>query len=99
MFRAPKAKSEGKPGATEERQASATGPVSVIKPAEFALGLTPAELAALISKLCLCRTVRVRSAGQRLEHRRRCAVPPARQWCRAGRHAVAGNHWVDSKFL
>jgi len=63
---------------------------------EFGLGLKPAELEALLERLCLCSTLHNSGTGRassvaRGPHRAR------REWCRIGERGVDGKR-VETRF-
>jgi hypothetical protein len=79
-------------------QSGAIGPLQILQPAHLVLALKPAELEALIKKLCCCGTLRVSPGSRRLQPRRRCARPPRCEWCCLGEIAAAGAGWAETKF-
>jgi hypothetical protein len=81
-------------GKAEKSTAPDIGQVVVRDPGELLLTLKPAELEALLVRLCTCGTRRLRSGAPR-HARRRCAGGSAGEWCRLGTHALPG--YVESK--
>ena len=63
---------------------------------EFSLGLKPAELEALLERLCSCSTLRVRGAG-RTRSPQRCLHRLRKDWCRMGERG-ADRERVESRF-
>ena len=76
---------------------------AVHEPAALCLTLSPAELEALLERLCCCGTLRARLAAPRLTSAPRCVAGRgctrrARdQWCRAGARVTAGQR-AETKF-
>ncbi|MBV8877635.1 MAG: hypothetical protein JO158_07975 [Gammaproteobacteria bacterium] len=64
---------------------------------DVALRLKPAELEALIARLCACGTRRVKSAAPRGPGSR-CAGRPRVQWCRLGERGAGAGRYADSRF-
>ncbi|HVN43817.1 MAG TPA: hypothetical protein VMT66_01100 [Steroidobacteraceae bacterium] len=62
---------------------------------DLLLTLKPAELEALLLRLCACSTRRVRS-GEPRRAPRRCRGRVATEWCRLGARATAG--YVGTRF-
>ena len=63
---------------------------------EFSLGLKPAELEALLERLCSCSTLRISGTG-RAPSGARCLHRTRREWCRMGERGVDGKR-VETRF-
>jgi len=63
---------------------------------EFSLGLKPAELEALLERLCSCSTLRI-DASQRALRRGRCPRRIPSQWCRLGKRGIGGER-IETRF-
>jgi hypothetical protein len=64
---------------------------------DVALRLKPAELEALIARLCACGTRRAKSAAPR-RLSSHCAGRARVQWCRLGARGSSTVPYVDSRF-
>ena len=78
-------------------------PHSALEPCAPALTLSPAELEALLQRLCCCGTRRATSAVRRLPaapHRaaRACARRSPDEWCRVGERATAAGPRAETRF-
>lgn len=61
------------------------------------LTLKPAELEAVIARLCTCSTRRIKS-GEPRRSTVRCARRLRADWCRLGDHAASTLQFIDSRF-
>ncbi len=76
--------------------AKASKPLTVGEYCDGGLTLKPAELEALLARLCSCCTGRIKSNEPR-PTRTRCTRGLRADWCRLGARA-AGGAYVDSRF-
>jgi hypothetical protein len=66
-------------------------------PSNAALSLKPAELEAVIARLCTCGMRRVKSnRPQRVAGP--CAERSRAEWCRLGARVTPGTRYVDTRF-
>jgi hypothetical protein len=63
---------------------------------DFSLGLNPAELEALLEKLCSCSTLRVSGSG-RGQYGERCLQRLRKGWCRFGERSADGKR-IETRF-
>jgi hypothetical protein len=63
---------------------------------DFSLALKPAELDALLERLCSCSTLRVNSS-LRARYGQRCPHGVRTQWCRLGERGVGGER-AETRF-
>ena len=63
---------------------------------DFGLGLKPAELEALLERLCWCSTLPVSGPG-RARYAARCTVRVRKQWCRVGERGANGQR-IETRF-
>ncbi len=76
--------------------AKASKPLMVGECCDLGLTLKPAELEALLTRMCSCRTGRINSNEPR-PVRTRCARGLRADWCRLGARA-ADTGYADSRF-
>lgn len=95
MLRAPKVRSDKKLTA-EEGPGQSLDPVQARQAAVVSFGLEPAELIALIERLCSCSTLRIEPGSRR--RRRRAPHPSRVQWCRLGERVAGSQRVVTTKF-
>jgi hypothetical protein len=94
MIKAPKSL----PVTTLAASDAARAPLPPRPAGEVSLGLEPAELDALVERLCLCSTLRIESGGYKVPRRRRCRPASKFWWCRLGHRATAARGVVETKF-
>jgi hypothetical protein len=63
---------------------------------DVALSLKPAELEALIARLCSCGIRRVKANAAR-SVRRRCVRRLRAEWCRLGERAAGSSPYVETR--
>jgi hypothetical protein len=78
-------------------------PHSAHEPGVSGLALSPAELEALLERLCSCGTLRAKPAAPRRpatprRSARRCVRRARDEWCRAGARAPVVGHRAETKF-
>ena len=76
---------------------------AALEPRATALTLSPAELEALLERLCSCGALLVTRAALRLgaapqRSARRCARRARNEWCRAGERATVAGNRAETKF-
>ena len=69
----------------------------VTEPLDAVLALKPAELEALIDRLCSCSTRRAKSNEPR-KLRAGCCRSARTEWCQLGERIAASTHYIDTKF-
>jgi hypothetical protein len=69
----------------------------VTEPLNAVLALKPAELEALIDRLCSCSTRRVKSDESR-KQRAGCCRWVRTEWCQLGERVAGSTHYIDTKF-
>lgn len=69
----------------------------VTEPLDAVLALKPAELEALIDRLCSCSTRRAKSNEPR-KPRGGCCGRARTEWCQLGERVAGSTHYIDSKF-
>jgi hypothetical protein len=65
-------------------------------PEDFTLGLKPAELEALLERLCCCSTLRLGDSG-RARSDERCPHRVRKEWCRIGERRADSTR-VETRF-
>jgi hypothetical protein len=86
-----------------KRTAHDADPHAALEPRAPALTLSPAELEALVERLCSCGTLRAeplapRHAATQWRSARHCARRAPDEWCRAGARASVDGNRAETKF-